>query len=137
MSAADQNSFGTRLKAYRSELSLSLDNLERKTGISKGYLSQLERGDKSNPGIDVVKKLAKGLGVPIGDLVEEEQIYAPIEKIPRELRAFLDREKAAGRSVPKNDVTMLLGVRYQGRWPGSADDWDYLYASIKRSIKTK
>ena len=137
MSAADQKSFGLKLKTYRSERSLSLDNLERKTGISKGYLSQLERGAKSNPGIDVVKKLARGLGVHIGDLVEEEQIYPTVQKIPRELCTFLEKEKAAGRSVPKNDVAMLLGIRYQGRWPGSTDDWDYLYSSIKRSIKTK
>jgi transcriptional regulator with XRE-family HTH domain len=43
---------------------LSLREVERQTGISNEYLSQLERGVATKPAPDVLQKLAKFYGAP-------------------------------------------------------------------------
>lgn len=44
--------------------------LARKAKVDQGYLSVLEAGKKKNPGITVIQKLAKALGVPVTTLLE-------------------------------------------------------------------
>ena len=44
--------------------SVSLREVERQTGISNEYLSQLERGVATKPAPDVLQKLAKFYGTP-------------------------------------------------------------------------
>jgi transcriptional regulator with XRE-family HTH domain len=41
-------------------------SLAKKAGVAKGYISSLESGEKKNPGIQTLKKLARALGVPVG-----------------------------------------------------------------------
>ncbi|WP_409302806.1 helix-turn-helix domain-containing protein [Peribacillus sp. SCS-155] len=60
---------GTRIRELRKEKNLTLSHLARKTGISKSYLSQMERNIQTNPSVEVVLKIAKVLEVPIQDLV--------------------------------------------------------------------
>ena len=43
---------------------ISLREVERETGISNEYLSQLERGIATKPAPDLLQKLAKYFGVP-------------------------------------------------------------------------
>jgi len=135
LSKIDPDSFGMRLRGYRTERSMSLEELEHRTSVSKGYLSQLERGQRSNPGIDVVQKLAKGLDLNLSELIGESQTVASYSKMPRELQRYLEKEERSGRPVPGSDVEMLKGLRYQGRQPKSADDWALLYDLIKRVIR--
>lgn len=57
------------LKRMRKEKGYSLNKLSELTGISKSYLSLLERGIQKNPSIDITEKIAKALGVNINYLV--------------------------------------------------------------------
>jgi XRE family transcriptional regulator, master regulator for biofilm formation len=54
---------GRKLKERRKKLGITLDILAPKVGCVKSYLSELENGIKSNPGIDIVFLLAKALKV--------------------------------------------------------------------------
>jgi transcriptional regulator with XRE-family HTH domain len=45
-------------------------DLANKAKVAQGYLSDLEAGTKKNPGLDVLKRLAKALRVPVGELLE-------------------------------------------------------------------
>lgn len=38
--------------------------------VPPGYLAELEAGKKKNPSLDVLKRLARALGVPVGELLE-------------------------------------------------------------------
>jgi len=49
--------------------------LSKKTGVSQSYISELTRNLK-NPSVDIVKKLAIGLGVEIIELIDEEEAAA-------------------------------------------------------------
>lgn len=57
------NCFHTILKETRRKKKMTLTYLSKKTGIDQGYLSRLERGEKSNPSSEVLAKLADVLGV--------------------------------------------------------------------------
>ncbi|OAT26923.1 helix-turn-helix domain-containing protein [Proteus myxofaciens] len=58
---------GNKVKQLRQSRNLSLNELSRKSGISKAALSKLESGD-SNPRIDTLEAIAIALGFPLGDL---------------------------------------------------------------------
>lgn len=63
---------GNKLKVLRIEKGISLSKLSVLTGISKSYLSLIERDIQKNPSIDILSKLAKPLEVEVEDLVREE-----------------------------------------------------------------
>lgn len=54
---------GEKIRARRTQLEMSLDDLATATGSSKGYLWELENRDKANPSADKIIKIAKALGV--------------------------------------------------------------------------
>ena len=62
--------FGRRLIRLRTQQGLRQLDLARRARVPQGYLSALEAGTKSNPGMHVLKKLAKALDVSVAALVE-------------------------------------------------------------------
>lgn len=57
-----------RIREIRAEKNVSLENLSKKSSVNLGYLSQLERGEKQNPSINLLYKVASALNVNIKDL---------------------------------------------------------------------
>ena len=62
--------FRTALKRAREAKGLSQLALSKKAKVPQQYISELEAGIKTNPGIETVRKLAKALGVKVAELVE-------------------------------------------------------------------
>jgi transcriptional regulator with XRE-family HTH domain len=58
------------LKASRKATRMGLRELARKAKVPPGYLAELEAGKKRNPSLDVLKRLARALGVPVTELLE-------------------------------------------------------------------
>jgi transcriptional regulator with XRE-family HTH domain len=58
------------LKALRQDRGLSQAQLAAKAEVTAAYVTQLETGAKKNPSLDVLKRLAKALGVPVTELLE-------------------------------------------------------------------
>lgn len=56
---------GDIIRKKRKERGMSLSELSRVTGVSKSYLSYIERGMKRNPSIDVIKRIFQSLNLPI------------------------------------------------------------------------
>ena len=54
---------GTRLRKRREELGFSQRELARLVNTRQATISDLERGTLKNPGVDIVRRLAKILGV--------------------------------------------------------------------------
>ena len=57
-----------RLRTLRRQQALSLEQLAQRTGLTKSYLSKLERG-LSEPSISTVLRLAEAYGVGVSQLV--------------------------------------------------------------------
>jgi transcriptional regulator with XRE-family HTH domain len=58
------------LKTQRERNDMTQTELARKVGVSQTYIAKLEAGEKKNPSLDVLKKLARALGVPVTELLE-------------------------------------------------------------------
>lgn len=60
---------GNNLNKYRKSRGFSLDKLAEITGVSKGMLAQIERGE-ANPSISTLWKIANGLHISSTSLLE-------------------------------------------------------------------
>ena len=60
---------GKMLKERREGLGLTREQLARKAKVTTAYVSMMEAGKRKNPSLDVLRKLAKALGVPVTELL--------------------------------------------------------------------
>lgn len=58
---------GARIRLTRTQKAITLQELSERSGLSKGFICQLEN-DKASPSLQALEKLASGLGVPIAYL---------------------------------------------------------------------
>ena len=130
--SANTGGLGSRLKNLREQESLSLSEIARRAHISKAYLSQLERGESSQPSYEVLMRLATALATSPANLAGDTSSWRPNEdsRLPASLRAFAERS-----AIPEVDVSMLAQIHYRGKQPRSADDWAHIYETIKRTIR--
>ncbi|MFS0767099.1 helix-turn-helix domain-containing protein [Peribacillus phoenicis] len=77
--------FGAYLKELRKSKSLSTHKLAELSGVSQSYISHVENGRKSNvPSTEILKKLARALGVSTFDLIEKAGHLPDISPMERE-----------------------------------------------------
>lgn len=116
---------------------MSLGELERASGVGKGYLWELERGSKANPSIEILQKIARAFGVPASELLGEQPAEPAVAEsaLPAGLREFLRDAEKAGAPVPPEDVAMLQQIRHRGRRPRTSADWALLYDFIRRLVR--
>ena len=62
---------GKRIKALRAEKRITLEQLAKQTGFSKGYLSKVEKSKKAPP-VSTLGNIARAFGVTISSLLGEE-----------------------------------------------------------------
>ncbi len=58
------------LKALREEREWTLDELAERAKVTNVYIWQLETGERKNPSLAVLTRLAKALRVPVTELLE-------------------------------------------------------------------
>ena len=119
---------GERIKARRSDFGMSLSELARRTGISRGYLHLVENG-QSMPSAEKVQRIATELDMDAGGLILATQIPLDAREFPDSLNDFADLE-----GLPNIDVQMLAGIHYRGRQPETIEDWRFIYEAIKRTL---
>ena len=59
----------TVIKRLRIERGLTQVELAKKAKVARTYVAKIEGGDRVNPSLPVLKRLAKALGVPVTALV--------------------------------------------------------------------
>jgi transcriptional regulator with XRE-family HTH domain len=69
-----------RLREIRQSKKLTLDKLAKLTGLSKGYLSDIENSDQPPP-IYTLSRISKALGIDIVDLFAKTADTAPYQPI--------------------------------------------------------
>lgn len=69
-------SLGNRIRTTRTQKGITLQELSERSGLSKGFICQLEN-DKASPSLQALERLSTGLGVPIAFLFlsDEEKIH--------------------------------------------------------------
>lgn len=58
------------LRELRKSKKLTQKTLSEKTGVSQCYICALEQGKKTSPSMDVIRRLAVGLGVKASHILD-------------------------------------------------------------------
>ena len=120
--------FGEAVKAYRAEHGVSMDRLSELSGVSKAYISMLERGTdyrtgkKISPTISTLRKLARGMGTTLDEFIsmvpdadvslqEEDELltsFSLLEDVSEEARGIayaFDRADDKSKSIVRVALT--------------------------------
>lgn len=92
------------LKLLRKQRKLTLDALAQRAGLTKGYLSKVERG-LSVPSIAAVMKMASTLGVSVGELLGEANSHESVHVV------------RAGERRPFERASTKIGYNYEAIAP--------------------
>jgi transcriptional regulator with XRE-family HTH domain len=106
-----ENQIGPRIKHLRREKGLTLEVLAKRTGITKGYLSKIERGIQTPP-ISTLSRIAVALGIDMADFFTADRqrsrctIVRQSEREPvrRSGRAFGYHYEAIAHSHPNKTM---------------------------------
>ena len=72
--------FGLTIRYLRLKQQLTQEELAHRASLHRTYLTDIERGTR-NPSIEVVEKLALGLGVGLADLFRLAESATPASKL--------------------------------------------------------
>lgn len=126
--AAELSTLAQRLRKFREQLKLSLDDVASEAKISKTYLWELERdttGTKK-PSADALLRIAKALSTTLAELLALPTVRAPEGpvELPASLQEFRNRP---GVQLTAQDLQDLASMKFRGKQPQTADEWHQLY----------
>ena len=85
---------GKRIKALRSEKGITLEQLAKQTGFTKGYLSKVEKSKKAPP-VSTLGNIAQAFNVTISSLLGEESPRTSLCLVRRGERPLIARDGTA------------------------------------------
>jgi transcriptional regulator with XRE-family HTH domain len=132
----DRAEVGRRIKQLRQAQSLTVQELAKRSGVSAGYVSEVERG-MSAVSVDKLMNIAEGLKVSLDSLLGENPPAAAgqaVVQIPAALSAAADQLNLSHRAT----LTLLQGQRSltarrsksdEGEW--GVEEWLKFYEQVK------
>jgi len=114
---------GRQVQAKRKEKNLSQAELGDLVGISRNYVSLIERGEAENISMKIVNQLAVALGTSPAELTGESISVM----IPPSLREFAIEE-----NLPYDIIDKLARIPKRGKEPKAAKGWRELYNLISK-----
>jgi transcriptional regulator with XRE-family HTH domain len=85
---------GNRIKALRAEKGITLEQLAKQTGFTKGYLSKVEKSKKAPP-VSTLGNIARAFNVTISSLLGEERSRTSLCLVRRGERPLIARDGTA------------------------------------------
>lgn len=112
---------GERIKSLRRKKRYSITELAKRAGVSKSYLSYLERDVQKNPSLQFLTKIAETLDTSIEYLLgEDKRPVKPKEQLDNEWTLLL--QKAIGEGLSKEDFREFQNfVRFRN-WQNEQED---------------
>lgn len=131
------SALGVRVRQARLALNLTLDELARRAGCTKGYLSGIENHRRGVPTDEMLERIERALELPSGELVRA----AGWERVPTSLRrewARLAAREATQREREKRLASLLArsGMGPDGRLRGALDE-AYRSGELQRLVGTE
>lgn len=65
----ESSKLGKNLKRIRTAKGITQGDIVRKLGLGRGFVSNIENG-KANPTLSTITKIAKAIGVSVGELMK-------------------------------------------------------------------
>lgn len=88
---------GSRIRNIRKNKGISINMVSKSSGVSLGYLSDLENNKSKNPSMETLQKISKALDVSVNDFFDSEQNKDTTvlnineqEKLDKEARKLID-----------------------------------------------
>jgi transcriptional regulator with XRE-family HTH domain len=78
--AAGENSMGARIRKRRLQLDMTLRDLATASGLTKSFVSQIER-DRNSPSIATLRTIAAALDVPMFYFFQSELTTSPVVRL--------------------------------------------------------
>jgi len=116
---------GRQVQAKRREKELSQTELGDLVGISRNYVSMIERGEAENISMKIVNQLAIVLGTSPSELTGESILVM----IPPSLREF-----ALEKNLSYEVIDKLARIPRRGKEPKTAKEWNELFDSISKFL---
>lgn len=132
---------GQRIKNRRTELKWTLAELSAQSGLSKGFLSDLENGNRKSANSDSLAAISKALGLSTDFLISGDRKIRNAGTqmdIPGSLAAFAQQ---AGLSFSHTAMLLqlrkqILAFRSESRSEDLDDfDWKPFYEAVKEHLK--
>ena len=132
----DRVEVGRRMKRLRQAQNLTVQDLAKRSKVSAGYISEVERG-LSAVSVDKLRQIAEGLGVGVDALLGETpegESAQGIVQIPAALSTAAEQLNLSHRAT----LTLLQGQRSltarrskseQSEW--SVEDWVRFHEQVK------
>jgi transcriptional regulator with XRE-family HTH domain len=121
-SGFEASKVGSRLRAERERLGISLRELARRVGVSPSLVSQIEL-DRVNPSVSTLYALVTELGMTMSDVFGDAR---PGENVVRPLRGG---DGLAERPETRRVINLASGVRWERLTPHSDRDVEFLYVT--------
>jgi transcriptional regulator with XRE-family HTH domain len=121
---------GQRIRRLLDDRNMSLGDLHRRTGIAKGYLSELvndaEGGARRKPSAETLHAIGVTLGASVADLLGKTRPAEEMASWPEGLAEYVK-----ANNVPPAEARMLAGISTRGRTPKTAEDWKAVHRVIE------
>lgn len=121
-----ETNIGERIRKLREAGGMSQADLAEMAGISRTYLSLIERGEAQNISYNILNHLALALGTSAAALtgeVEGEVVLSP------SLRQF-----ALEDGLDLEEVVNLARLAMRGKEPKTVEEWRRLYLAIAEAL---
>lgn len=121
LNGMNRETFGQRLKRFRLASGKSQRLIARETGLSNGTISQAESGDiwvGQAPSADIVRRLARALGVEVDALAPDPDLSIATVHVPRRRLTEADLYERFGIK-PYEEPRSVEGLRYSAG-PGAS-----------------
>ena len=129
----------------------TLRDVANDAGVSIAYLSDLERAVLTNPTLDKLRAIADALGASIDELLHtsgtpEEAasaLPAPLQEFAAsqgffdEVDAEAKRWKRDPEELREEWLRLLDAIQLGGRRPPSANDYLFIFESIRRAVDNR
>ena len=118
---------GDRIREERRRGKLTLEKLSQKIGLSKSFLSQVERG-LAQPSVSSLKKITRELGISVVDLFAGETD-------PQNRSSFLPTFSKNGPKYAEDFQVVRANRRKSLMLPGSKVSYDLLTPDLNRQLE--
>ena len=117
-----KNDFRDYLRDVRNRRGWSVNKLALKSGVTSGYLSQLETGKRGTPSASIINKIAKALEISVEEMMREAGYLESDGSAENTIDINADMEtEEAGRMEPYTVSEVLDAAHEAGKW-GSATE---------------
>ncbi|KEF37754.1 putative transcriptional regulator [Schinkia azotoformans MEV2011] len=101
---------GKKIRDLRMKKGMSLTELAKLSGISKSYLSFIERGKQTNPSIEVIEKISKALSVDLQSLLTSNKLQKQIEPPNLDKEVIQLAIEMSNSNIDKEKLRQLINL---------------------------